>query len=289
MKTLWRSIIESLGIISRNRRAFFGLLGVVFFILMATAGPLIIPLDMTADYVDRFQPPSLSHILGTDYAGRDIFQQIVHGSADIMLIAFSTALFGILLAVIIGILAGLSGGRVDMLIMRIIDVFLTVPAFPVMAIFAALFRIRDPVTFGLVLAIWSWPGLARAIRSQILSLRKREFIEAAEIMGMSTSHIMFKELMPNIIPYITINFINIARGAITASVGIMLLGLVPLSVTNWGMMLNLATFQTGAIYVPSALSYLLSPMIAIILFQYSLICFGGGIDEIFDPRLRVQS
>ncbi|MCD6310496.1 MAG: ABC transporter permease, partial [Candidatus Eremiobacteraeota bacterium] len=67
-----------------------------------------------------------------------------------------------------------------------------------------------------------------------------------------------------------------------------LLGLVPLSVTNWGMMLNLATFQTGAIYVPSALSYLLSPMIAIILFQYSLICFGSGIDELFDPRLRAH-
>jgi peptide/nickel transport system permease protein len=83
-----------------------------------------------------------------------------------------------------------------------------------------------------------------------------------------------------------INFIDLARNAITASVGIMLLGLVPLSVTNWGMMLNMAIFQTGAIYVPSALPYLLSPMGAIILFQYALICFASGIEEIFDPRLR---
>ncbi|MCD6310525.1 MAG: ABC transporter permease, partial [Candidatus Eremiobacteraeota bacterium] len=229
MKNTWQNIMESLAIIRGNRRAFFGFIGVLFFILMGTIGPVIIPLDMTADYMGRFQPPSFGHILGTDYAGRDILQQIIHGSRDIMLIAFSTAVFAILLAVIIGILAGLVGGWVDMVIMRAIDVFLTVPAFPIMAIFAALFRIRDPVTFGLVLAIWSWPGLARAIRSQILSLRKREFIEAAEVMGMSTAHIMFRELLPNMTPYITINFINIAKSAITASVGIMLLGLVPLS------------------------------------------------------------
>jgi len=157
-----------------------------------------------------------------------------------------------------------------------------------MAIFAALFRIENPIMFGLILAIWSWPGLARSIRSQILTLKKKEFVEVARIMGMGTSHIMYKELMPNIMPYITINFINMAKGAITASVGIMLLGLVPLRVQNWGMMLNLAAFQTGAIYIPGAYSYLLSPMLAIVLFQYSLINFASGVDELFDPRLRAR-
>jgi len=212
--------------------------------------------------------------------------QIVHGSKDIIVIAFSTAIISTFIAVVLGIMAGFMGGWVDTLIMRIVDIFLTVPHFPIMAIFAALFKIKHPFFLGVVLAIWSWPSLARAIRSQILSLKEREFIQISIILGMGLPHIMFKELLPNIIPYISINFINIAKNAITASVGIMLLGLVPLSVTNWGMMLNLATFQTGAIYVPSALSYLLSPLFAIVLLQYSLLCFAGGVEEIFDPRLR---
>ncbi|MFP4498499.1 MAG: ABC transporter permease [Vulcanimicrobiota bacterium] len=281
-----KKLKDSFKILKRNKKAFFGFIMLVFFLLMALVGPVIVPLDMTPDYESRFQPPSAQHWLGTDFAGRDILAQIVHGSRDIMIIAFSTGLFGVLLAVIMGIAAGLLGGAVDMVIMRIIDIFLTVPGFPIMAIFAALFRITNPITFGLVLAIWSWPALARSIRSQILTMKKKEFIEVAKIMNMSTSHIMFKELMPNMMPYITINFINISKGAITASVGIMLLGLVPLKLQNWGMMLNMAAFQSGAIYIPRALSYLLSPMFAIVLFQYSLINFASGVDELFDPRLR---
>ncbi len=281
-------LLASFKIIRGNRRAFFGFIMLLLFLFMATIGPLIIPLDMTPDYGKRFLPPSFSHILGTDYGGRDIFAQIVHGSGDIMIIAFSTGMFGISLAVIIGLMAGLLGGKLDVFIMRLIDVLLTVPSFPVMAIFAALFRIKSPVMFGLILALWSWPALARAIRTQILTMKKKEFIEVARIMGMSTCHIMFKELMPNMMPFITINFINIARGAITASVGIMLLGLVPLKIQNWGMMLNLAAFQTGAIYIPKAYSYILSPMAAIVIFQYSLINFASGVDELFDPRLRAR-
>ncbi|MBU2573867.1 MAG: ABC transporter permease [Elusimicrobia bacterium] len=281
-----KRLLESFTIIKHNRRAFFGLCVLVFFILMATAGPVVIPLDMSQDFLMRFQGPSWAHILGTDFAGRDIFQQLVHGSTDVLTIAFATAFFGSFIAVLVGLSAGLVGGKFDMLMMRIIDIFLTVPNFPIMIIFASIFRINDPISFALVLAAWSWPGLARALRAQVLSLKHKEFVEVSRVMAMPYRHIMFKEALPGLMPYLMINFIDMARGAITASVGIMLLGLVPLSVTNWGMMLNFATFQTGAIYVPSALSYLLSPMLAIILFQYGLICFASGVEEIFDPRLR---
>lgn len=283
-----KGIIDFFNIIKKNRRASFGFIMLLFFILMGIFGPLLVSRDMTADYLNRFLPPSISHLLGTDYAGRDILAQIVLGSGDILLIAFSTGLFGILIAVTTGIASGLLGGKFDEITMRIIDIFLTVPSFPIMAIFAALFRIKGPIEFGLILALWSWPTLARSVRSQILSLKKKEFIEASQFMNMGTGHIMFSELLPNMMPYITINFINICKGAITASVGIMLLGLVPLRVENWGMMLNMASFQTGAIYIPQAYSYILSPMVAIILFQYSLINFASGIDELFDPRLRAR-
>ena len=253
---------------------------------MAVAGPLIVTLERDADYLNRFQSPSITHWLGTDYAGRDTFTQIIHGSTDVMIIAFSTAIFGTILAILAGFLAGLLGGWVDRFTMMVIDVVLTVPSFPVMAIFAALFRISDPVSFGLILSLWTWPTLARSLRNQVIAIRKKEFVEVCFVMGLPLSHIILKELVPNMIPFISINFINIAKGAITASVGIMLLGLVPLEVTNWGMMLNLATTQTGAIYVPSALAYIISPIFFIVLFQFSLICFASGIEEVFDPRLR---
>ena len=90
-------------------------------------------------------------------------------------------------------------------------------------------------------------------------------------MRMGSWHILWREILPNLVPYITLNFILISRNAITASVGIMMLGLVPLKVENWGMMLNLAAFQSGAIFLPQGMTYLLAPLIAIILFQYSLI------------------
>lgn len=275
-----------LKVIGHNRSALFGTVMLVLFFLVAIIGPAVVPLDRTPDYLHRFLPPGWPHLLGTDYAGRDIAAQLVHGSRDIMIIAFSTGFFATLIALTVGITAGLLGGPIDAFITSVIDIVLTVPQFPIMAIFAALFRISTPIEFGLILAMWAWPSLARSIRSQILTIKLREFIEVCRIMAMGPVHIIFNELMPNVMPFITINFIGIAKDAITASVGIMMLGLVPLRVENWGMMLNMAAFQTGAIFIPHAWSYLLSPMLAIILFQYSLVHFASGVDELFDPRLR---
>jgi len=280
------SVKDALKIIVRNKKALFGFIVLCFFIFMAIFGPFIVSAKMKIDYSKRFLPPSFSHPFGTDYAGRDILTLIILGSRDVLIIAFSTAFFATLIAIIIGMIAGLFEGYVDLIIMRIIDVFLTIPQFPVMAILASIFRIKSNIVFGLVLAAWSWPVLASSIRATVLSLKRKEFIEVSFIMGLPLRHIIFKELLVNMVPFIAINFINIAKNAITASVGIMLLGLVPLSVTNWGMMLNLATISTGAIYVPHAYGYLFAPIFFIVLLQFALISFASGIEEIFDPRLR---
>ncbi len=286
MQNFLNTLKDKFKVIYHNKKAFFGFIILVMFLMMATIGPFIINLDMSTDYLNRFQLPSFQHILGTDYAGRDTFGQIVYGSTDVLLIAFSAALLGTFIAIFLGFLAGLSGRKTDTFIMQITDIFLTLPRFPLMAIFAGLFSIKDPISFGFILGIFEWPSLARALRNQIMTLKNKEFIEVCFIMNMPVRHIMFKELFPNMIPFIGINFINIAKGAITASVGIMLLGIVPLSSTNWGMMLNLGTTQTGAIYIPSAYPYLLAPIFFIVLFQFSLISFASGVEELFDPRLR---
>lgn len=273
-------------VLRHNRRALTGFVLLVGFGLMALLGPLLVPLDTTTHYLERFQMPSAAHWLGTDYAGRDTFAQLVHGSRDVMAIAFSSAFLALLIALVTGIVAGLARGRTDRWLMQLIDIFLTLPRFPLMAIMAGLFSIQEPFTFGLVLALFYWPGIARSIRSQILTLRSKDFVEASQLMLLPLHHVMFGELMPNMIPYLALSFINVARDAIVASVGIMLLGIVPLSTSNWGMMLNLAATQTGAIYVPNAYPYLLAPIGCIVLFQFALMAFASGLEELFDPRLR---
>jgi len=283
---LYRSIYEPFVILRRNRMAFIGLLILLFFALMATVGPEVVPLDTTQRFEKRFQWPSLEHPLGTDHVGRDTLQQIVHGSRDVLLTAFLAAIFTTAIAILVGMLAGLQGGMMDALLMLMTNIILTVPSFPVMMIIAAVWKVKDPVSLGLLLSIWTWGGLARAIRSQILSLKEREFIEAARALGLSTFHIVFRELLPNVMPYVAINFFSLMRGAITASVGLMFLGLIPFKATNWGMMLNLAAWQAGAIYVPKALFYFGSPMACIILFQLGAFFFASGLDEVVNPRLR---
>ncbi len=263
-----------------------GAILLALFGLTALFGPVLIPLDLTPDYELRFQPPGWPHLLGTDYAGRDILAQLVHGSRDIMLIAFLSGALATAMALVVGVGSALAGGWRDAVLSTLVDVLLTVPTFPVMAILAALLRVEDAFSFALVLSLWSWPALARSLRAQVLSLKRREFLEAAFLLCMSRWHILTREIMPNIMPTVALSFISLTRGAITASVGIMLLGLVPLRVDNWGMMLNLAAFQSGAIFLPHAWSYLLSPLLAIVLFQWALIQLARGLEERFDPRLH---
>jgi len=272
----------------RDKKALVGAAILFFYLLMATVGPYVVPLEVEQHPERALRPPSLAHPLGTDYLGRDVLAQIVHGSRDVLFVAFLAALFAVLIAIGFGILAGLKGGLVDQALMTFVNMMLTIPHLPVMMIFAAVFHVRDPFGFAFILAVWMWAGLARAIRSQVLSLREREFIEAAKILKLGTPHIVFKEILPNVMPYVAINFVSMMRGAIVSSVAIMFLGLAPFSATNWGMMLNMATIQTGAIYVPSAICYVLSPLLAITFLQLGGYFFAHGLEEIFNPRLRAH-
>jgi peptide/nickel transport system permease protein len=277
-----------LSIIASNRSALLGLLILLAFILLAVVGPRVIPLDLKPNYALRPQGPSLAHPLGTDYAGRDTLAQFVHGSAGVILLSFATGVFTLLIAFMVGASAGVAGGSLDALLMFMTDVILTVPSFPIMMVLSMIIKINDPISFALLLSIWSWAGLARAIRAQILSYKRRDFVEAARIMGMGLPHIVFKEMLPNMASYVAYHFIMIMRNAVTASVGLMVLGLVPFSTTHWGMMLQMAMNSTGALYGSSAMFYFLTPVVAIMLFQMGCLFFASGMEEAFNPRLRTQ-
>jgi peptide/nickel transport system permease protein len=272
-------------VIWRNPLSRVGFIILLVFLAMAVFGPVFIP-PLKSNYASRLQPPSAQHWLGTDLAGKDTFLQLILGSRDVLLVAAYAASFAIAFAAIIGIVAGLQGGAVDAALMMFTNVVLTTPSFPMTMILSMVIRTSNPILFGLMLSLWSWAGLAKAIRSQVLNLKHREFIEASRIMGISKVNIILYDVLPNIVSYIAVNFISIMRGAITASVGLMVLGLVPFKGNHWGVMIQVAISQTGALMGSSSMVYFLAPVACVMLFQLGCYFFATGLDEALNPRLR---
>jgi peptide/nickel transport system permease protein len=279
------SVMKFMKIIGGNKKALIGLIILLFFFFIALFGRSIFPYDETTVFDQKYAAPSMEHWLGTDNLGRDLFTQMVHGARDVLSIAFLTAVITIVIGATLGLGSGLMGGWIDKLIQIITNLFLTVPSFPILLVLASMFTIEDALTFALVLSVWNWAGLCRAIRSQIISLKERDFIQICHVMGLSKFHIIFKELLPNVASFILINFIIIMRNAITGSVGIMILGLAAFEPSNWGAIL-LRAKDSGALLIPEATLFWISPIICIMLFQMGAVLFSNGLDEALNPRLR---
>jgi peptide/nickel transport system permease protein len=148
---------------------------------------------------------------------------------------------------------------------------------------------KSPFVVGFILAIDNWPGLARSLRSQVLTIREESYIEAARAMDIPTRRIVGRDVISPLMPYIVINGANAARGVIFESVGLYFLGVLPFTTQNWGVMMNLAYKRGSAMANPSyAGHWLYVPMVAIILFSLGFILFAQGMDRVFNPRLRAR-
>ncbi len=281
-------------ILVRNKKAFAGFLILAFYIFIATIGPYITPYPRPWT-CDRYLaptlfkiPPTIDHPLGCDYFGKDIWAQIVWGAPTVLQIAFIAGLITTLVGITVGMVSGFKGGIVDAILMGITDIVMTIPGLPLLIVLATVIRATDPWVVGLMLSVTAWAGLARSIRSQVLSIKQREFIEAAKALGLPTYHIVFFEIMPNLMSYIAINFIFATTGAIYASVGLYFLGVLPFTSFNWGIMLNMAYAQAGAHHRLDTMHYIAAPILAVIGLQVGLILFSYAIDEMFNPRLRTE-
>lgn len=284
LQKMWYLFTSFLRNIYGNRKSAAGFTIVMLFVVMAVVGQFMPEASVTGF---KFEAPSQEHLLGTDHLGRDLLQQLVVGSTDVLTIAFLTGVFTVFIGVAVGLISGLIGGWLDRILQMITNLFLTVPSFPILLVLSTMIVIKDSVTFALILSLWNWAGLSRAVRAQIISLKERDFIQICNVMGMRKSRIIASELMPNIASYITVNFIQIMRGAITSSVGIMMMGLAELDSANWGTMLYLI-FQMGYLTNKAAIYYVLSPMLCIVIFQLGIVLLANGVDEILNPRLRVN-
>jgi peptide/nickel transport system permease protein len=273
---------------SYNKAGFVGFLAIVAILLISFIGPYIVELDTDTKVDKIYQTPSGEFWLGTDHQGRDIFSYIIHGGKDVIAVGLAAGLISTFIGVTFGTLAGFAGGRVDSIISAITDFVLTVPRFPLLVVLAAIVTFDKNIYLGMILGLLNWPGLLRAIRSQALSLKERDFVQAARALDLGTPHIIFREIVPNMMSYIIISFTLAMTGAIYALVGLVLLGLAPFSGTNWGIMLSLA-YTRGAMFFSDSLWYIMSPVVAIAILQLALVTMNRSLELVFNPRLRTEA
>jgi len=283
-KSFWTETIKTFKLIARNKVGLLGLILVTALVLLSFVGPLLVPPETQA-HTDRInKPPSAEHVLGTDFQGRDNLIMVIHGGRDVLLVAFTAGILTTLISVAVGSVSAFFGGRMDSMLMTVTDIWLAIPRFLLLVVLATLIELENIWMLAIFLAIFGWPALARQIRSQVLSLKKREYVEAAQLLDLGAAHIILKEMLPNMMNYIMIALITSMTTAIYSQTGLVFLGVVPFG-NNWGVMFSLA-YAKNAIYNPNAAASLLAPMGAIILFQLSLVMFSRSLEEIFNPRLR---
>lgn len=277
---LWRILRSDIG-------ALVGGVVVTLYVVVAIIGPHVVQLSSDQNASNAYLASSWQHPLGTDSLGQDVWTQIILGTRPIMIVGVLAAIITISIGVVVGLLTGYLGGIVDGALMRITDVFLTIPGLPLIIVVASVVQTSNPFVLALILSITAWAGLARAVRSQAMSLRSSDFVEAAKLQGVSLSNMIGRQLLPNVGPYVAIHFLLAITGAIYAEVGLFLLGIAPISGTNWGIMINLAMSQ-GALYTSDSALYLFSPMAAIVILQVAFVFLSRALDSVFNPRLRVQ-
>ncbi len=293
LATLGRTIRAASRALVRNKAGFLGFIGLLFFFVMTVFGPLVIPYDGEPHYYDRrrpdainlFQGPSAEFPLGLDWQGRDILSHIVHGGRALIITAVQAGLMTTVVAVLLGAIAALVGGVLDQLLNAMANFILTIPQFPLLVVLAGLISFQDRFFLAVLLALLDWPTLMRAVRAQVLSLRQRDYVEAAFALDLGLPHIVTREVLPQMISYIVISMIFSIRAAMYAIVGLVFLGMVPFSEPDWGVMIFMGRSQ-GALFSAEAASMLLSPVLAVALFQLSLVLFTRSLEEVFNPRLR---
>jgi peptide/nickel transport system permease protein len=276
------------GIIRSMRRSPSGFIGFVIVLLLvaiAAIGPFFTPTlspDVKSILLSAGSP---GHLLGTDNEGKDVLIQMIDGGRAVIFIGFFAAAVSTIIAIVLGSLAAYLGGAFDSAVVTVADVVLSIPQIVLLAVLGSLIKLDSPILLGLLVGGLSWPVLTRAVRAQVLSLKEREFVEAARLLDLGTARVVFVEILPNMASFILMNFMIGVTNAIYALVGLYLLGLAPLTGSNWGIMLNRA-WIAGAIFNDASLAFILSPVVAIVLLLLGLVMMTRSLEEILNPRLR---
>ncbi|WP_174257874.1 dipeptide/oligopeptide/nickel ABC transporter permease/ATP-binding protein [Phytoactinopolyspora alkaliphila] len=261
-----------------------GLIIVAFFLLLAAFGPMVAQHSPTASGPHLLQPPSAEHWMGTTQLGQDVFAQFAHGARISLAVGLIAAVVAKIISILVGVIGGYFRGLTDEALYILTAVFLVIPAMPLLIVLTGYLPSRGVESVAVVIAITSWAGSARVLRAQTLSLRRRDFVEAARATGESRWRIITSEIMPNELPLIASGFLFSVIAAILAEAGLSFLGLGSLTTTSWGSMLYFA--QSSQAFLFGAWWWFVPPGLAIALIGAGLALINFGVDEYANPRLR---
>jgi len=274
-------------VLLRNKIFVAGFIMLTSIILLSVIGRRVLTYNPLR--VGRFlknTPPSFEHPFGVDSLGRDVFGQLLIGIENSLQIALIVATIGTLVGAMVGFVAGYHGGAIDAILRVLNDTFLLLPMLPMVILIASFVRVVELWMTALILSIFSWAWPARLVRSQALSLRKRDFIYMARLSGKGSMEIVFTELLPHMGQFLTANFAHAILWAILAETGLSILGLGPQYTMTLGMILYWALYYAAVF--SGVWWWWSAPLFAIIWLLTSLYLVHMGLDEIFNPRLRTR-
>ena len=275
-------VIQSiLNMFRANRAALLGLILILLIILLALCAPLVARYDPAAlDLVNMRKPPSADHWFGTDDLGRDVFSRAVYGSRTSLMIGFIPSIISLVLGTALGLMAGFMGKRVDAVIMRLADVVLAFPS--LLLAMVVMYTLGTSIlNMFIALSIINWAGTARVVRAQTLSLKEKEFVEAARSMGVSRFKIVFRHILPNCLPNLIVLFTLDIPGAIMWESSMSFLGVGDPNAASWGLMVS-----QGKNYAYMCPWLILAPGLAILITVMAFNFLGDGLRDAIDPYMK---
>jgi len=273
VQRLWREY-------TRHRAALISLIFLIAVVISTFIAPFIAPYNPNTLTRDVFLKPSWTHLMGTDNLGRDIFSRIIYGARVSLLVGVVAGLIAISIGTLIGSISGYFGGKIDDLLMRFTDAFMVVPTFFLIILIVFMFG-STIWNIMIVIGITTWSATARVARAEFLSLREREFIEAARLSGCGDFRIIYRQILPNALPPIIAMTTLRIGGAILNEAALSFLGLGDISKITWGLMLHFSLK-----YFRKAWWMTLFPGLSIFFVVLSLNLIGDGLNAALNPQLR---
>ena len=275
---VFKSILNMLRV---NKAALLGLIVIVLIALTALAAPLITRYDPNEiDLASMNEPPSAEHWFGTDDLGQDVFTRVVYGGRISLMIGFVPSVISLVLGTLLGLMAGYMGKRVDAVIMRLADVVLAYPSL-LLAMVVMYTLGASILNMFIALSVINWAGTARVVRAQTLSLKEKEFVEAARSMGVSRWKIVLLHILPNCVPNLIVLFTLDIPGAIMWESSMSFLGVGDPNAASWGLMVS-----QGKQYAYMCPWLILAPGLAILITVMAFNFLGDGLRDAIDPYMK---
>ncbi|MBA7663838.1 MAG: ABC transporter permease subunit [Calditrichaeota bacterium] len=280
-KEIWRTF-------RRKPMGIIGTLALLSVVFVAIFAPWLAPYDpderIDVEPGDLLAPPDAEHLLGRDDAGKDVLSQLIYGARISLIVGFTASFVLMSIGTVVGLVAGYYGGRIGNALMRLVDFLIVIPQLPLMMVIIFIWG-RGLWKIILVIGLLGWTFTARLVRSQVLSVKERQFIMRARAIGAGNLRIIVRHILPQVLPIIIAQAVLSISGAIIAESSLAFLGLGDPLMVSWGMMLNFA-FERAISRM--AWWFLLPPGFAIVWVSLGVVLMGSTLEEIVNPRLKTH-